>query len=58
MISLKWFVLLYSIILRAILCEALTPAASLIKNIWDISKMDVSIFYDRGHQDGTKVIAS
>ena len=58
MISIKCFVLLCSIIPRTILCEAITPAASLIKNIWDISKMDVSIFHDGGHQDRTKVIAS
>ena len=58
MILLKWFVLLCSIIPRTILCESRTPAGSLIKNIWDLSKMDVSIFYDGGHQDGTEVIAS
>ena len=58
MISPKWIVLLCSTILRTILCEAQTPAGSLIKNIWDINKMDVSIFYDGRHQDGTKVIAS
>ena len=56
MISLKWFMLL-CLIPRTILCESRTPAGSLIKNIWDLSKMDVNIFYDGRHQDGTKVIA-